>query len=84
MPGRANAERLVQDLTGGDFPTDGAFIVFVTDIGWVFRNSLILQSFSDSTRPAAGTAGRVIWNTDDGFPNFDDGTNWVTAAGAVT
>lgn len=30
------------------------------------------------------TAGAMIWNTDDGAPNWSDGTNWVDATGATT
>jgi hypothetical protein len=45
---------------------------------------LILQSYTDSTRPDAGIAGRVIFNTDDGAINVDDGTNWTDAAGTTT
>lgn len=45
---------------------------------------LRLPVFSDGTRPAAGTAGRLIFNTDDGQLNIDDGTNWTLADGTVT
>jgi len=45
-----------------------------------------LPAFSDANRPAATSvpAGYQIWNTDDGFPNFSNGTQWVDAAGNVT
>lgn len=47
---------------------------------------LVLPSYDDAGRPdpAAVTAGTAIWNTDDGAPNFSDGTNWVDAAGVTT
>ena len=49
------------------------------NVGWV-----TLASYTDATRPAAGVVGRMIYNTDDSAPNFDDGTNWRDAAGAIT
>jgi len=46
----------------------------------------ILPSYTDANRPVATTvpAGAVVWNTDDNAPNYSDGTNWRTAAGATT
>lgn len=45
---------------------------------------LIVQSYTDGTRPAAGTAGRIIFNTTDGQLNIDDGTNWTLPDGTTT
>ena len=39
---------------------------------------------SDSTRGAAGKAGRVIYSTTDGQLNIDDGTNWTLPDGTTT
>lgn len=39
---------------------------------------------SDGTRGAAGTAGRVIFNTTDGQLNIDNGTNWTLPDGTTT
>jgi hypothetical protein len=57
----------------------------------LFLNGAPLRftSFTDVTRPAAGTAGRVLYNTDDAALNFDDGTSWrvlprVAANGTAT
>jgi hypothetical protein len=57
----------------------------------LFLNGAPLRftSYTDATRPAAGTAGRVIYNTDDAALNFDDGTAWrvlprVAANGTAT
>lgn len=48
-------------------------------------NGAILNAvFSDATRPAAGIAGRVIFNSDDGNLNIDTGTQWVTPDGTIT
>ena len=45
-----------------------------------------VPAFTDAARPnaTACVAGTMIWNTDDGFPNWSDGTNWVIADGNTT
>lgn len=52
----------------------------------VGAQSTIFPSYTDSSRPSAGavTAGTAIWNTDDGYPNWSDGANWVEADGTST
>ncbi len=47
---------------------------------------ITVVSHTDAGRPAASgvPAGTMIWNTDDGFPNWSDGTNWVDATGTTT
>jgi len=45
---------------------------------------LTVGVFSDATRGAAGTAGRVIFNTTDANLNIDDGTNWILPDGTAT
>lgn len=45
---------------------------------------LVVQSYTDGTRPVAGTAGRIIFNTTDGQLNIDNGTNWTLPDGTVT
>jgi len=40
--------------------------------------------YTDATRPSAGTAGRIIFNSDDGQLNIDNGTNWTLPDGTVT
>ncbi len=45
---------------------------------------VIFKTYTDATRPAAGTAGRVIFNSDDGNLNIDDGTNWINPHGVDT
>jgi hypothetical protein len=40
--------------------------------------------FTDATRPTAGVAGRVIYNSTDGNLNIDNGTNWILPNGTVT
>lgn len=45
---------------------------------------LIIPVKTDATRGAAGQAGRVIFNSDDGQLNIDDGTNWTLSDGSTT
>lgn len=40
--------------------------------------------YTDATRPAAGRAGRVIYNTTDGQLNVDTGAAWTLPDGTVT
>jgi len=44
----------------------------------------VLYKRTDANRGAAGTAGRLIFNTDDGKLNVDDGTNWTLPDGTTT
>lgn len=44
----------------------------------------LLTNYTNSSRPAAGVAGRTIFNTDDGQLNIDDGTNWTLPDGTTT
>lgn len=46
--------------------------------------NLVVRTYTDATRPSAGTAGRVIFNSDDGKLNIDDGTNWTLPDGTTT
>lgn len=39
---------------------------------------------SNTGRPFAGNAGLIVFNTDDGNLNIDDGTNWITPDGSTT
>jgi hypothetical protein len=45
---------------------------------------IVFKVYSDATRPAAGTAGRIIYNSDDGNLNIDNGTNWILPDGTTT
>ena len=45
---------------------------------------LQLGLFTDANRGAAGTAGRVIFNTTDGAINVDDGSDWRLITGCIT
>lgn len=50
----------------------------------IFDGVLRVQVTNDAGRGAAGEAGRVIFNTDDGNLNIDDGTNWILPDGSTT
>lgn len=54
------------------------------DITMLDQKMLTIGTYTDAQRPAAGTTGRVIFNTDDGMPNYDDGTNWRDINGNIT
>ena len=45
---------------------------------------LLFPVKTDATRGAAGEAGRVVFNSDDGKLNVDDGTNWTLPDGTTT
>jgi hypothetical protein len=45
---------------------------------------LVVQTYSDGTRPSAGTAGRIIFNSDDGNLNIDNGSGWILPDGTTT
>jgi hypothetical protein len=47
-------------------------------------SELKLKVYTDATRPAAGTAGRMIYNSTDGNLNIDNGTNWILPDGTAT
>ena len=45
---------------------------------------IVFQSYSTANRPTAGTPGRVIFNTNDGNLNIDNGSNWVLPNGTIS
>ncbi|HAI11065.1 MAG TPA: hypothetical protein DCM28_05130 [Phycisphaerales bacterium] len=47
-------------------------------------SDILLPVYDDAGRPAAGYAGRMIFNSDDGHLNIDDGTNWTLPDGTTT
>lgn len=48
------------------------------------NGALLLPVFTDATRPTAGVAGRVIFNSDDGKINIDTGSQWTLPDGTIT
>jgi hypothetical protein len=44
----------------------------------------LLSVYDDAGRPAAGYMGRMIFNSDDGQLNIDNGTNWTLPDGTTT
>lgn len=49
-----------------------------------YAGRLMLSVLTDVTRGAASTAGRVIFNSNDGNLNIDDGMDWILPDGTVT
>lgn len=47
------------------------------------ETGLRLPIYTDLTRPLAGNAGAVIFNSDSGLMNIDNGTDWTTPDGTV-
>jgi len=78
--GYGSLETVAQIHAGGatfDIPRAG-------DITMLAQKMMQFGTYTDAQRPAAGTAGRVIFNTDDGNLNIDDGTNWILPDGTTT
>jgi len=48
------------------------------------QKMMTIGTYTDAQRPVASTPGRVIFNTDDGMPNYDDGTDWRDINGNIT
>lgn len=49
-----------------------------------FATHFKVNVFTDATRGAPGTAGRIIFNSTDGNLNIDNGANWILPDGTVT
>ncbi|MFG0247819.1 MAG: hypothetical protein ACF8OB_02945 [Phycisphaeraceae bacterium JB051] len=47
-------------------------------------SDVLLPVYDDAGRPAAGYAGRMIFNSDDGLPNIDTGSAWILPDGTTT
>jgi hypothetical protein len=52
--------------------------------GWNPIQGRALRTDANRGNANAVPDGFMIFNTDDGFPNWSDGTNWVDATGATT
>ena len=57
---------------------------FTGDVSMAAQTTITIGVYTNAQRPAAGTAGRVIFNSDDGQLNIDDGTNWTLPDGTTT
>lgn len=56
---------------------------------WFNKVYLVLSQLqipvkTDATRDSPGSAGKVIFNVDDGVMNVDDGSQWTLADGTPT
>ncbi len=52
--------------------------------GWAAVQGLAAETNASRGNASDHAAGYMIFNTDDGFPNWSDGTNWVDATGTTT
>lgn len=50
----------------------------------VFSGTVFLPERDDATRGKAGQARRLIYNSDDGLLNIDNGVDWTLADGTPT
>jgi len=48
------------------------------------EQELLPKIYTNASRPAAGIMGKIIFNSDDGQLNIDDGTNWTLPDGTTT
>jgi len=84
------ANKRISDLTADTAPGDDALIEVETAAGDSRKVTMVnsiagnVPVRTDATRGAAGTAGRVVFNSDDGALNIDDGTNWTLPDGTTT
>jgi len=79
------------DSDSSDCTLIGNFYDVTTDVTNAGSRNLIVEqgilqaaSFTNATRGAAGTAGRIIFNSDDGQLNIDTGSDWTLPNGDVT
>lgn len=71
------AATLLQIVSGSDTTAEGTLS---TSLGLI---SARLENYNNAGRPAVGNAGRVVWNTEAGKLQLDDGSTWQDiAAGA--
>lgn len=84
-PGVASVNRVGLRILSN--PSGGSGInaaLWVTAGRSQFDGIVTLPRNTNANRGAAGEAGRIIFNTDDGQLNVDDGTNWTLPDGTVT
>lgn len=78
-----DVDKVIRDITAGI----EAFRIRLSDIIGDHADLLDgpqMPVKTDASRGAAGTAGLVIFNSDDGQLNIDDGTNWTLPDGTAT
>lgn len=51
---------------------------------WLIVTTTEVAKVTDATRGNAGNAGRVVFNSDDGNLNIDDGSQWILPDGTPT
>ncbi len=83
-------------MAGKRFPNfnialDGFDLNQQTQLKTLIRQLILLREsdlntkvYTDANRPDAGSDGKIIFNSDDGQLNIDDGTNWTLPDGTTT
>lgn len=66
------ASSVIQFVLGGDATAEGSLSTSLA------QTSARLENYTNAARPAAGNAGRTIWNTDSSALQVDDGAAWNT------
>ncbi len=74
------AAGVLQFVTGDDATAEGTLSTTLNKV------SSRLENYTNATRPAAGNAGRTIWNTDTVTEQVDNGATWqeVSATAPTT
>lgn len=70
------ASGLLQFVTGADTTVEGTMSTALAKLSFKF------ESYATAGRPAAGAAGRMIWNTDVVGIQVDTGSTWVSLSAA--
>lgn len=68
------AATLLQIVVGSDTTSEGTLSTALAQL------SSRLENYTNASRPAVGNAGRLIWNTQAGKPQLDDGSTWRDVA----
>lgn len=72
------ASEVLQFVPGGDTTAEGTLATSLAQV------SAQLENYTTAGQPAAGNAGRVIWNTTDSELRVDDGANIINALKLTT
>ena len=72
------ADSLLQAVLGGDSTSEGTLSTALAQ--WDAK----VGNFTTGTRPAAGNAGRLIWNSTDSEFQGDNGAGWISLASSTT
>jgi len=68
---------VLQFVQGDDVTAEGSLATALNKLSFQF------ESYTTAALPAAGSAGRTVWNTTDSLLNVDTGATWVALAATV-